>query len=71
MSRAKLKMPKSTCSQHYQILRESGLIWSERRGVELASRPRTDELETRFPGLIKSILYAYEAEAETTSSARS
>ncbi|HEY5894545.1 MAG TPA: hypothetical protein VIT91_15090 [Chthoniobacterales bacterium] len=63
-------MPKSTCSQHYQILRESGLIWSERRGVELASRPRTEELETRFPGLIKSILYAYEAETEGTSPVR-
>src|SRR5712675_1850455 len=48
----KLAMPKSTCSQHYRILREAGLIVSERKGVELSSHVRTAELETRFPGLL-------------------
>lgn len=48
-SKLKLAMPKSTCSQHYRILRESGLIVSERRGVDLSSRVRASELEARFP----------------------
>lgn len=59
-AKAGLKMPKSTCSQHYQILREAGLIFSERKGVELSSRLRLDEIEQRFPGLVTSILQAYE-----------
>jgi DNA-binding transcriptional ArsR family regulator len=58
----KLAMPKSTCSQHYRILREAGLIVSERRGVDLSSRVRSAELEKRFPGLLSSILKSYRKE---------
>jgi DNA-binding transcriptional ArsR family regulator len=58
--RLRLKLPKSTCSQHYKILREAGLIACERKGVELFSRVRTRELTARFPGLLQSILNAYE-----------
>jgi DNA-binding transcriptional ArsR family regulator len=60
--RLEMPMPKSTCSQHYRILREAGLIVSERKGVELSSRVRMKELETRYPGLLPSILKAYEKE---------
>lgn len=49
-------LPKSTLSQHYRILRESGLVISERVGVELSSRVRSKELEAKFPGLLKAIL---------------
>src|SRR5580700_10317373 len=58
----KLAMPKSTCSQHYRILREAGLIVSERRGVDLSSRVRSAELEARYPGLLASILKSYAKE---------
>jgi DNA-binding transcriptional ArsR family regulator len=58
-AKLKLDMPKSTCSQHYRILRESGLIVSERRGVDLSSRVRASELQVRFPGLLTSILKSY------------
>lgn len=60
--RLRLAMPKSTCSQHYRILREAGLIVSERRGVDLSSRVRSAELEKRFPGLLSSILKSYRKE---------
>jgi len=63
-----LTMPKSTCSQHYRILREAGLIASERRGVDLSSRVRAAELEARFPGLLASILKSYTK--ETSRAAR-
>src|ERR1700722_20324550 len=59
----KLAMPKSTCSPNYRILREAGLIVSERRGVDLTSRVRAAELDTRFPGLLASILKSYRKEA--------
>lgn len=61
-SRLKCTMPKSTCSQHYRILRESGIIHSERRGVELTSKVRRKELESRFPGLLDAILKAWKRE---------
>lgn len=64
-SRLSCTMPKSTCSQHYRILRESGIIHSERRGVELTSRLRRKELESRFPGLLDNILKAWKKENES------
>lgn len=51
-------VPKSTLSQHFRILREHGLIRSERRGVEMLSTARKDELDAKFPSLIDSILAA-------------
>ena len=68
MSRVQLILPKSTCSQHFQILREAGLIWCERKGVELSSRLRCREIESRFPGLLKSILRSYKKEKTETES---
>jgi DNA-binding transcriptional ArsR family regulator len=55
-------MAKSTCSQHYRILREAGLISSERKGVHLSSRVRDAELQTRFPGLLAAILESHKKE---------
>lgn len=63
VARAGLSMPKSTCSQHFQILRAAGVVYSERRGVELINYLRRDDLQTRFPGLLTSILNASEVEA--------
>ncbi|WP_114227432.1 MULTISPECIES: winged helix-turn-helix domain-containing protein [Sphingomonas] len=57
-------VPKSSLSQHFKILREAGLIRSERVGIELRNYSRCAEVETRFPGLIKAILTAYECEEE-------
>ncbi|HME40285.1 MAG TPA: ArsR family transcriptional regulator [Steroidobacteraceae bacterium] len=65
-----LSMPKSTCSQHYRILREAGLIASERRGVDLSSRVRAAELEARFPGLLASILKSFAKETSRAARGR-
>jgi len=51
-------VPKSTLSQHFKVLREAGLIRSERHGVEMHSTSRCVEIEKRFPGLIPSIVKA-------------
>ena len=58
-------IPKSTLSQHFKILRDAGLIRSERRGVEMQNTGRCQEIETRFPGLIQSIMSAYSVQIET------
>ena len=52
-------IPKSTLSQHFKILREAGLIRSERHGVEMHNISRCAELEQRFPGLIRAIISAH------------
>jgi DNA-binding transcriptional ArsR family regulator len=56
-------IPKSTLSQHFKILREAGLIRSERHGVELQNVSRCTELEGRFPGLIRAIVTAHAIES--------
>jgi DNA-binding transcriptional ArsR family regulator len=51
-------IPKSTLSHHFKVLRESGLIRSERHGVEMHNTSRCTEIDKRFPGLIPSIVKA-------------
>src|SRR5215471_21500952 len=52
-------IPKSTLSQHFKILREAGLIRSERHGVEIHNISRCTELEERFPGLVRAVVTAH------------
>jgi DNA-binding transcriptional ArsR family regulator len=59
----KLKLPKSTLSQHFKILREAGLVRSERKGVELKNSTRCAELKKKFGPMVVGILKAYENEA--------
>lgn len=55
-------LPKSTLSQHFKVLRECGLIRSERKGVELLNTTRCKELRPKFGDLIKAIMDAYIAQ---------
>jgi DNA-binding transcriptional ArsR family regulator len=57
------KLPKSTLSQHFKILRESGLIRSERKGVEMHNTTRCEELQERFGAMVGGILEAYRRQA--------
>jgi len=49
-------MAKSTLSNHFRILREAGLIRTTKQGVEHRNVVRSDDLQARFPGLLKLIL---------------
>jgi len=57
-------IPKSTLSQHFKALREAGLIHSERQGVEMQNISRCDEIDQRFPGLLATIVKAYQLQIE-------
>lgn len=46
----------STISFHHRVLREAGLIRSEKRGVEVINTARMAEIDVRFPGLLTMIL---------------
>ncbi|GLK76194.1 transcriptional regulator [Methylopila jiangsuensis] len=56
-------IPKSSLSNHFKVLREAGLIRSERHGVELRNHSRWAEVEERFPGLLPAIINAYASNA--------
>src|ERR1700683_2022383 len=45
-------LPKSTLSQHFRVLREAGLIRSERQGVELRNQTRCPELKNKFGPMV-------------------
>jgi DNA-binding transcriptional ArsR family regulator len=51
-----LQLPRSTLSNHFRILRESGLIFMRKKGVENINILRVDDVEARFPGLLTNIL---------------
>jgi DNA-binding transcriptional ArsR family regulator len=50
------EMAKSTLSHHFRVLREVGLIRTTKRGVENLNRVRWDDVNTRFPGLLNTIM---------------
>jgi DNA-binding transcriptional ArsR family regulator len=54
------KLPKSSLSQHIKILREAGLIRSQRQGVEIRNTTRCTELADKFGDLISGIVNAYQ-----------
>jgi DNA-binding transcriptional ArsR family regulator len=63
-------IPKSTLSQHFRILREAGLIRSERHGVEMHNISRCPELEQRFPGLLRAIVTAHSIQSADKARAK-
>ncbi|MEU1086437.1 metalloregulator ArsR/SmtB family transcription factor [Streptomyces sp. NPDC005892] len=50
------EVPKSTLSHHNKILRESGLTASRPEGTRCYISLREDDLERRFPGLLRTLL---------------
>jgi len=64
-------LPRSSLSHHFKILREAGLIRSERKGVELQNRTRCEELKVAFGPLVDTIVTAFEEEAKKASSSSS
>jgi DNA-binding transcriptional ArsR family regulator len=62
-------IPKSTLSQHFKVLREAGLIRSERKGVELHNTARCEEISSRFGPLVSTVLAAHLAQEQRRSAA--
>ena len=53
-----LPVTKSTCTHHFRVLREAGVIRQRQEGTTRLNTLRADDLEARFPGLLETVLRA-------------
>jgi DNA-binding transcriptional ArsR family regulator len=53
---------KSTCTHHFKVLREAGIIHQRQEGTARLNTLRRDDLEARFPGLLATVLHAASAD---------
>ena len=53
-----LEIAKSTCTHHFRVLREAGIIEQREVGTARMNLLRRDELDQRFPGLLDAILHS-------------
>src|SRR5450432_950719 len=53
-----LPVTKSTCTHHFKVLREAGVIHQRQQGTARVNTLRRADLEARFPGLLETILLA-------------
>jgi DNA-binding transcriptional ArsR family regulator len=56
---------KSTCTHHFRVLREAGVIHQRQEGTARLNTLRRDDLEARFPGLLATILESASADSAT------
>ena len=55
-----LPVTKSTCTHHFRVLREAGVIRQKLEGTTRLNSLRREDLDARFPGLLDSVLRATE-----------
>lgn len=58
-----LPVTKSTCTHHFRVLREAGVIHQRHEGTSRLNSLRRDDLDARFPGLLDTVLSAARAGA--------
>src|SRR5690349_21495602 len=51
-----LPVVKSTCTHHFKVLREAGLIRQRLEGTTKLNSLRRADLDARFPGLLDAVL---------------
>jgi DNA-binding transcriptional ArsR family regulator len=51
-----LDRPKSSLSHHFRVLREAGVVSTRKEGKTLLNTLRKQDLDARFPGLMKAVL---------------
>ena len=50
------EIAKSTMTHHWRVLRDSGVIWQRPHGRENIISLRREDLNSRFPGLLETLL---------------
>ena len=62
-----LPVVKSTCTHHFKVLREEGVIRQRLAGTTKLNSLRREDLEARFPGLLEAVLRAFEPTPSSAS----
>jgi DNA-binding transcriptional ArsR family regulator len=63
-SAVEASVSKSTLSHHFKVLREAGVTHTRVNGTHRYVSLRRDDLEDRFPGLMRSVLEASRMESQ-------
>jgi DNA-binding transcriptional ArsR family regulator len=58
-----MDVSKSTCTHHFRVLREAGLIEQEVLGTARLNSLRREDLDERFPGLLDAVLASADAKS--------
>ncbi len=58
-----LGVTKSTCTHHFRVLREAGVLTQEQQGTSKLTSLRREDLDVRFPGLLDAVLDAASVQA--------
>ena len=58
-----LPVTKSTCTHHFKVLREAGVIEQRPQGTARLNVLRREDLDARFPGVLDTILRAADRDA--------
>jgi len=65
-----LGLPRATLSRHFDVLRSAGLVHTVKSGTQYLNTLRCDDLELRFPGLLRAILFAGPDQAAPAEAAK-
>lgn len=57
-----VNVSKSTCTHHFRVLREAGVISQQQLGTSRLNSLRREDLDARFPGLLDAVLAPVAAE---------
>ena len=57
-----VNVSKSTCTHHFRVLREAGVIQQHHLGTAKMNTLRRADIDARFPGLLDALLAAAPAE---------
>jgi DNA-binding transcriptional ArsR family regulator len=58
MGRIEVPVSKSTCTHHFKVLREAGVLTQRQVGTARMNTLRREDLDARFPGLLDTVLRA-------------
>jgi DNA-binding transcriptional ArsR family regulator len=56
MGQIDVPVTKSTCTHHFKVLREAGVLQQRQVGTARLNTLRREDLDARFPGLIDTVL---------------
>ena len=69
-NQVQLTVSKATRSHHFEVLRAAGIIRTETEGTKCRTSLRRNELDQRFPGLLK-LIAGVEIDAAASTAKRS